>query len=282
MTIPINTQYALSGPEGSPSKSTAHLGVLHSTADTNATAVNVAHYEKNNFNASYVHFIVDDTTVCQVGTPGYQAWGAYGTANSRAQLQIELCEFSDHDRAIKAYRNYIALIREQAPKYGVPLTYNSDDVYNGWKTHRWVSQHFEGDHTDPVGYLESIGISEAQFASDIANGSGASTVSPTPTPASTATTASQPAAAPKTYRDGQYTITAENGTFYPDRTLSVWYYPGLNPTGAKYHAGESVNYYGYVRNGAYLYVAYHANDGYTHYVACRDYTNGNEALGSFK
>lgn len=112
----------------------------------------------------------------------------------------------------------------------------------------------------------------------IAKPSGAATSTPAPAPAPTP--AAKPT--PKTYHDGDYTITAENGTFYPDRTLSVWKYPGIGATGAQYHAGESVKYYGYVRNGNYLYVAYYIDGGYTHYVACRDYTNGNEALGTFR
>nr|WP_268872335.1 phage scaffolding protein [Lacticaseibacillus thailandensis] len=65
----------------------------------------------------------------------------------------------------------------------------------------------------------------------------------------------------KTYKECKYTITGENGTFYPDGTLTVWYYPGIEPTGAKFYAGESVKYYGYVRNGSYLHVAYHATKG---------------------
>ena len=83
----------------------------------------------------------------------------------------------------------------------------------------------------------------------------------------------------KTYKDGQWTIHAEDGVFTANRGLSVWYWPGYSATGARYYSGESVHYYGWVRNGQYVYVAYHASDGLTHYLAVRD--NG-IALGSFK
>ena len=83
----------------------------------------------------------------------------------------------------------------------------------------------------------------------------------------------------KAYKDGRWTIHAEDGTFTANRGLSVWYWPGYGATGARYYSGESVRYYGWVRNGRYVYVAYHASDGLTHYLAVRD--NG-VALGSFK
>lgn len=83
----------------------------------------------------------------------------------------------------------------------------------------------------------------------------------------------------KTYKDGKWTIHAEDGTFTANSSLSVWYWPGYRSTGARYYSGESVHYYGWVRNGRYVYVAYRASDGLTHYLAVRE--NG-VALGSFK
>lgn len=93
--------------------------------------------------------------------------------------------------------------------------------------------------------------------------------------ATTQTTASTPTS----YRDGKWTIHAEDGTFTANRGLSVWYWPGYSATGSRYYSGESVHYYGWVRNGQYVYVAYHASDGLTHYLAVRD--NG-VALGTFR
>lgn len=284
MAYTVSKQYALASAEGDARRTTGKMIVLHSTANLNAPAANNAAFEKRtwNSNSAYVHYIVGDGIVYEVGTPGYRAWGAGQTANALAPVQVEMEESSDVAKQKRIYATYIALVRDMASKYGVPLTLDAAGN-TGIKTHDWCSKTYhETDHTDPWAALARIGVDRAQLASDLAHGAGAVTATKPAATTASKPAAAKPAAAPKTYKDGQYTITAENGTFYPDRTLSVWYYPGVQPTGAKYHAGESVQYYGYVRNGAYLYVAYHATDGYTHYVACRDYTNGNEALGSFK
>lgn len=83
-----------------------------------------------------------------------------------------------------------------------------------------------------------------------------------------------------TYTDDDGTvITLEDGTFHMDRGLSVWYYAGHSYSGNNYYSGESVHYFGYVKVGQYVYVAYHANDGNVHYVACRD---SGEPLGYFE
>ena len=83
----------------------------------------------------------------------------------------------------------------------------------------------------------------------------------------------------KAYHDGNWTITPESGTFIANTSLRVWNWPGYSATGSYYYAGEAVHYYGYVRNGAYIYVAYRAYDGLTHYLAVRQ---SGVPLGSFK
>ncbi|MCP9357360.1 hypothetical protein KBX49_09155 [Liquorilactobacillus satsumensis] len=82
-----------------------------------------------------------------------------------------------------------------------------------------------------------------------------------------------------TFQDGSYTITREDGYFYPNQTLRVFSYPGVQPTGSHYYNGESIHYLGYVRNGSFVYVAYRASNGNIHYVAARQ--NG-VALGTFR
>lgn len=177
--VAINTSYELADGQGDTRVAAGRLLIAHSTADTDATAANIAQYFKNNLDTvqAYTHFAVDDQQACMVGTPGYVAWGAGAVANILAPVQIELCEFSDRTRALAAYRNYIELIRMYADKYGINKTLDDSNRNNGVKTHNWVSRNLgDTDHTDPVDYLASIGITQAQFASDIANGTGASTV----------------------------------------------------------------------------------------------------------
>jgi len=64
-----------------------------------------------------------------------------------------------------------------ADKYGINKTLDDSNRNNGVKTHNWVSQNLgDTDHTDPIDYLASIGITQARFASDIANGTGVSPI----------------------------------------------------------------------------------------------------------
>lgn len=82
-----------------------------------------------------------------------------------------------------------------------------------------------------------------------------------------------------TFNDGSYTVTREDGYFTPNQTLRVFSYPGINPTGARYYAGETIHYLGYVKEGNFIYVAYRASNGNIHYVAARQ---SGVALGTFK
>ncbi|MCC7667424.1 GH25 family lysozyme [Liquorilactobacillus satsumensis] len=82
-----------------------------------------------------------------------------------------------------------------------------------------------------------------------------------------------------TFNDDGYTIHREDGYFTPNQTLRVFAYPGVQPTGAKYYAGEPAKYDGYIVRGNYVYASYLTNGDYHHYIAVRQ--NG-VALGTFK
>ncbi|MCP0886918.1 hypothetical protein LB941_06175 [Ligilactobacillus sp. WILCCON 0076] len=84
-----------------------------------------------------------------------------------------------------------------------------------------------------------------------------------------------------TFKDGSYTITRQNGTFYPNQTLRIFKYPGSQATGKYYYKGEHVIYDGYVHVGNYIYVSYKTSTGYHHYIAVR-YAPTRRALGTFK
>lgn len=174
-TVKINQDYHLGKNQGDAALAENNILICHSTADPNATAKQVANYEKNTVdnNGAYVHFIVDDSTVCQVGDLKYVAWGAGYTANHQSPCQIELCEFpNDINRAMQAYRNYVALIRKFATILNIPITLD-DSSSRGIKTHSWTSQRWrETDHTDPYTYFSQIGITKAQFKRDIEQSTG--------------------------------------------------------------------------------------------------------------
>lgn len=72
------------------------------------------------------------------------------------------------------YRLYVTLLRELAVEGGIPVTLDTDDLA-GIKTHYYCTYNQpdnHSDHVDPYPYLESWGISKAQFKKDIENGIG--------------------------------------------------------------------------------------------------------------
>lgn len=188
--VAINKSLMLGANEGDSRKTIGKIIVLHETATPDAPAVNIATFEKREWsnNETYVHLAVDDKGAYQIGEFGYVAWGA-GNVNIYAPVQIELCNFTDKNRAIAAYRNLIALARDIANQFSVNKTLDDGNKTNGFKTHDWCRINYGGtDHTAPYAYLASLGISKAQFAADLANGVGG-TVAVAP---------SQPAAKPQT------------------------------------------------------------------------------------
>lgn len=164
--------------------------VLHSTDDMEATAKQMATYEHRVWRSAqtFVHFGVDDQGAYQVGTPGRVAWGA-GNVNRYAPVQIELCEFSDKTRAMKAYHNWVNLAAAMAKQFGVPLTLDDGNKTAGFKSHLWCSRNYGGsDHGDPYPYLTKLGISKAQLAKDLGAATGRVTTSATAPATSTAST----------------------------------------------------------------------------------------------
>jgi len=275
----VNTTYQLAGNQGDMRVAKRNVIIAHDVGNPQTLGLNNAIFMNRTFNSAYTHFVIDGDTAYKVGTPGFVAWGAGSWANENSPAQIEIDNSYDPVHFAKSYKTYIDLIRDMAKKYGIDLTLDSSNLYAGVKTHAWITANIWGDHMDPYDYLASMGVSKAKFANDIKNGIGSVT-----TPGKPEITNPVAPAKPSTngtFKDGQYTITKETGTFYPDRALSIYEYPGISNTGVKYYKGESVKYVGYVRNGGYLYVAYHPafNERLTYYVACRD--NG-EALGKFK
>ena len=175
--VTINKSLAINA---GTAKTIGKIIVLHSTDDMEATAKQMATYEHRVWKSAetFVHFGVDDIGAYQVGTPGYTAWGA-GYVNKYAPVQLELCEFSDHTRAMKAYHNWVNLAVAMAKQYGVPLTLDDGNKTAGFKSHLWCSRNYGGsDHGDPYPYLTKLGISKAQLAKDLgaAAGSASATV----------------------------------------------------------------------------------------------------------
>lgn len=165
----FNSTYFLPQNVGSSEQAFDRMVIAHSTATPNASAEAIARNMYNNApkNGAYVHYVVDDKEIYQVGEIGYKAWGCGEPGNSYGYVQIELCEFDDKNRALSAYQNYVKLISACCEKYKIPKYVDAKGM-DGVKTHNWISKNLGGtDHIDPYSYLSGLGISQKQFQNDI-------------------------------------------------------------------------------------------------------------------
>ncbi|MCC4121898.1 peptidoglycan recognition protein family protein [Lactococcus lactis] len=200
MSYTINKEFMLAANEGDSRKAQNWYIIAHETANPRATGRNEASYMKNNWRNAYTTHIVGDGIVYLIGEPGYVSWGALD-ANCYAPAQIELQHTTDKALFEKNYRVYVELIRDLCNQFGIPKTLDAGRKgTKGVKSHQWVTQNYGGDHTDPYGYLASMGISREQFARDIANGFGSS--------CKPVTAQSKPVAKPQTPSDHDKAVAA--------------------------------------------------------------------------
>lgn len=167
----INDKYRLKSWQGSSQKINTHTLIAHSTATPNAPASAIARnmYNSVENNGAYVHYIVDDKEIYQVGALGYKAWGCGEPGNSYGMVQVELCEFTDVIKALKAYHRWVVFIQDCCQQFSIPLTLD-DDKLEGVKTHNWVTKNLGGtDHVDPYSYLLQLGITYTTLKNDIQN-----------------------------------------------------------------------------------------------------------------
>lgn len=178
----INNEFNLSPNEGSSQVAQPNLIILHETANEKATGRNEATYMKRSWQKAYTTDIIGDGgVVYRIGTPGYVSWGA-GNANPYAPVQIELQHTHDKATFDLNYKAYIEYTRDMAKKFNIPLTLDSGSTVwdKGVKSHAWVSANVWGDHTDPYGYLNEMGVSKEKLANDLANGLDSSNNQATP------------------------------------------------------------------------------------------------------
>ena len=121
------------------------------------------------------HWVGSGGRIIQIAPVGKIQYGAGGVANPLSYAQVELARTNNAETFKKDYAAYVWLLRQLAGECGIPQTL--DTTGNGIKTHLWVTNNLGNtDHTDPYAYLNSWGISNAQFATDIANGLDAPTI----------------------------------------------------------------------------------------------------------
>lgn len=135
----------------------------HSTDDYNATAANEDSYFHNNWQnrSAFVHFIVGWDEIVQNADINYISWGC---ANGNVRyINIELCETADDALFQRSYDMYVWLIAKLLLDRKLGVTDGESLV-----SHDWVSKNLGGtNHTDPIEYLASHGVSWSQHVSNV-------------------------------------------------------------------------------------------------------------------
>lgn len=133
--------------------------VIHSTDTKRATAQNEHDYLNSAYRGSSAHEFVDWFTIIQTAPLNEQAWHAYPYANSHF-LSLEMCESDDPAQFAIVYAQTVwrAALLCQLYRW-VP----AESIHS----HDWVSKNYQGDHTDPLGYLARNGKTWDMLVSDI-------------------------------------------------------------------------------------------------------------------
>ncbi|KOP78672.1 N-acetylmuramoyl-L-alanine amidase [Lysinibacillus sp. FJAT-14745] len=135
----------------------------------NALENEIAFMNRNKANAFTSHWVGDGGKIVQVAPVNKVQYGCGPKGNPLSYAQVELARTSDKEQFKKDYAAYIWLLRKLANDAGIPIVL--DGTGNGIKSHRWITNNLGGTtHVDPYSYLQSMGISEAQFKQDIKNG----------------------------------------------------------------------------------------------------------------
>lgn len=139
----------------------AYEGVVaHSTATPEAPAINIQKYESRTWRNAFVHYAVDWDETIQIADTKYIAYGGGPAANKRF-VHVELCETADYTKFKRSYDKYVKLLAKILRDRGL-------SVEKGLWTHSDVTHYLGGtDHEDPIDYLKSHGVSEAQFRADV-------------------------------------------------------------------------------------------------------------------
>ena len=139
--------------------------VLHEPANTGLMQNQIAYELRDPENNGIVHAWSSDEEIREILSTDYKCWGAGGVANARF-AQIECCRFDNKARAVASIDRGLFWAAYQLFYYNLPCT-DATKTGNGtvW-THLAVSRFLGNtDHTDPIAYWSSVGVSwDAAFA----------------------------------------------------------------------------------------------------------------------
>ena len=254
--------------------------VLHEPANTGLIQNQIAYELRDPENNGIVHAWSSDAEIREILSTDYKCWGAGGVANARF-AQIECCRFDNKARAVASIDRGLFWAAYQLFYYNLPCTDATKTGSGTVWTHLAVSRFLGNtDHTDPIAYWSSVGVSwDAAFAQvkryyDALH-AGDSTV--VPALGGQSATVVKPVAKPVAKPASKWV--AENGTFTPNFPINVR--SGASTSSAvveTYSKGESVRYDSYYNDGRYVWIHYKSYSGHDRYMVCRE--NG-KAWGSF-
>ena len=133
--------------------------VLHEPANEGLIQNQIGYELRDPANNGIVHAWADDDELREITNTDYKCWGAGGIANARF-VQIEVCRMADKKKAVAAIDRGLFWAAYQLYWYDLACT---DATKNGagtvW-THLAVTKFLGNtDHTDPIAYWSSVGIS---------------------------------------------------------------------------------------------------------------------------
>lgn len=148
----------------------------HSTGNSGSTAQNEADYmSRKDLNTGFYTHVVGNGQVIQVAPVNRGAWDVGGGYNYETYAAVELIEsHGSKEEFMRDYKIYCELLFDLAKQAGIPTTLDTGDLA-GIKTHNYCTHNQPNngsDHVDPIPYLTKWGITQQQFAKDIANCKG--------------------------------------------------------------------------------------------------------------
>ena len=247
--------------------------VVHSSGNPNASLESEISYMSRNYRNAYTNAWAGHNKIVEIANTDYRCWGAGRTANKYA-VQIEVTE----DKRLTKAQKLQAIDREafwvavQCAYYGIPL----NKVYSHNDISRMYPQ--DTDHTDPIAFFKSVGVSWSQFKSQVKKyhdvlKAGGDTTKITSLDGRKATvTPSKPTANTSTGIVKKY---AEKGVFYPNETIIVRDAPTTKANiVTRYFKGENLTYHTVHIGNGYVWLEYLRNNGKSGFIPIREYKNG--------
>ena len=247
--------------------------VVHSSGNPNAGLDSEIAYMAKNQDNAYTNAWAGHNKIVEIANTDYRCWGAGRTANKYA-VQIEVTE----DKRLTKSQKLQAIDREafwvavQCAYYGIPL----NKVYSHNDISRMYPQ--DTDHTDPIAFFKSVGVSWSQFKSqvkkyhDVLKAGGDTTKITSLDGQNTTVTASKPTANTSAGIVKKY---AENGVFYPNETIIVRDAPTTKANiVTRYFKGENLTYHTVHIGNGYVWLEYLRNNGKSGFIPIREYKGG--------